>query len=116
MRIEKRHISFLIASVLCLPLLVFGVLLLIGVLLDLVFGDCTDAIAIPVLYGVWWVSEYPIRVSLALGAASLVVLAAWLESKKTRAVVTLLSLYSAAIVLCVGYLIWWHASGSVFDL
>jgi Ni/Fe-hydrogenase subunit HybB-like protein len=84
--------------------------------LNLVCGDCPDAIAWPVLWGVWWVAEFPAWVSLALGGLSLVVLVAWFQSKRTKRIVTLLSLYSVAVIACTVYLVWWHASGQVFDL
>lgn len=116
MRLDKKNTSFLIASLLFLPFLLLPTLLLIGAVQSLFFGDCTDIVAVPVLGSVWWVSGFPMQVSLSLGGASLVLLLAWFQSVKTRVVCTLLSLYSIALVLCVAYLVWWHASGSVFDL
>jgi len=112
----KTHSRFIVASVLSVPLVALLILFLVGALLAAITGDCPDIVAYPVLQSVWWVSEYGGLVFLFLAGVAGAIVAAWLQSPKTKVESAFLCLYSGVVALSFGYLLWYHAGERVFDL
>src|SRR2546425_6856411 len=78
----KRHLPIIIATVLCLPFCAFIAVYLVALALGP--AHIPDLIGIPLLSGLYWLSQSPGVVLLVLLLVSASVVSAWRQSVKTR--------------------------------
>ena len=112
----KRHLTFIIATVLCVPFCVLVALFLVALALKAV-GVATPAfVVIPLLHGFIWFSAWLELLLPVLGLVSISVVASWMQQTKTRLEIVLTGLYSAVLIFHLAYAIWCIATKQVFDL
>ena len=79
-------------------------------------GSCPAFIAVPLLGWFFWVTPWPVVTVPVLALASASVVAAWLQKSKTRFESVATGVYSVVMLLHIGYVVWSHATGLVWDL
>jgi len=113
----KRHLPFIIASVLCLPFCAFVAIYLVVLACTGATGFVPEALAIPFNYGfqgLWWLSMYPLVGLPVLASVSVAVVAVWFQRAKTRLEIVLTSVYSIVMALYLGYELWLSWSHAPF--
>jgi len=110
---DMRRGSFVIATILCTPFL--GVLIVYLAALSL--GDrCPHFITLPLLYAMVWLTGWLVVVAPILALVCASVLAGWLQKSKTRFELVATGIYSAVMLLHIGYVAWFHLTRQQWDL
>ena len=109
----KRDL-LLIASVFLFPLL----LVLIALVIALIFSRMgmlgySTSIGMPVLVTYYWIPSY-IGIAYILVAAVLLGIA-WRRGASSTLAKVILVVYTITLLLYIGYVVWWHATGQKFD-
>lgn len=112
----KKHLRFIIASVLSLPCILILVIVLIALILKALSRECPDMILVPFLYECMWATTWPLTLLLFLAIVLISVLLAWFQKTKTQFEIVATSLYTAVVLLHVGYVLWCVGTGQKFDL
>src|SRR5438552_2435948 len=110
----KRHLPIIVATVLCLPFCAFIAVYLFA--LALRPAHIPDLIGIPLLTGLYWLSQWPGVALLVLLLVSASVVSAWRQSVKTQFEVVATGIYSGVIALHVAFAVWCLATRPPFDL
>jgi hypothetical protein len=108
----KRQRRFLIATTLSLPL-VLGVL---GDLIAILMGErCPEFLSMGMLFWLLWILTLPWG-ALSLIVVSTSVLVSWMQKGKSGFEKAGLAFYTVAVLVHVGIVIWWYATGQVWEL
>ena len=116
---RRVPVSFIIASVVCVPMVVTLVLYLVALLctpllgLTQVFDPVLEFICIPVFFAYYLLPS--IFGVFYLGAAQVSLFAAWDKIPFRSRLSIVLGCYNLVILLCGGYDIWWFATAQKFD-
>jgi hypothetical protein len=108
----KRHLPFIIVTVLCLPFCVFIAIYLLA----FISPSIPDVIGIPLLTGLYWLSRWPVIALLVLLPPTGSVVLVWFQSVKTRVEIIATGIYSVVIVLHICAALWCVVTRPVFDL
>jgi len=110
----KRHLPFLIATLLCFPFSAFAMLYLVAVLGG--FNDLPDSLQSVLYVGFIVLASWPVVTLPVLAVASVSVVAAWLQKTKAGFEVVLISIYSFIMVLHLTFTVWCLVTKPVFNL
>jgi hypothetical protein len=110
----KRHSRFIIATVLCLPFCAFIVIYLVALVLRP--AHIPDLIGIPLLTGLYWLSQWPLIALLVLFPPTVSVILAWCQSLKAGAEIIATGIYSVVIALHICAALWCVVTRPAFDL
>ena len=109
----KRDL-LLIASVFLLPLLLVLSLFVIALICaKLGLWGYSTSIGMPVLLAYYWIPSY-VGIAYLLVAAVLLVIA-WSRGASFTLAKVVLVAYTVTLLLYIGYVAWWHATGQKWD-
>jgi hypothetical protein len=114
----RRHLPFIIASLMCLPFLVYVLIFLLALTVKasaLAVG-WSEALGYILIVGFFWFSVCPAVTLAVLALVSTSVIAAWLQKTKTKMEIVFTGIYSVTMLLHIGYAIWCLVTKQVFDL
>ena len=112
----KRHLPFIIASLLCLPFVAFVFAYLTMLALGGLSLRCPDFIAKPVVYALFWLTAWPVVVLPGLAIVSASVVGAWFQKSKTDRECLGVAIYTVVMLLHIGFVVLWHVTGRVWEL
>jgi hypothetical protein len=112
----KRHLPFIIASLLCLPFVAAVLAYLAMLALGGLSLHCPDFIGKPVIYSFFWLTAWPVVVVPVLATVSASVVGAWLQKSKTGFECFGIAIYTVVMLLHIGFVILWHVTGRVWEL
>jgi hypothetical protein len=108
----KRHLPFIMASVLCLPFLLH----LLAYLIVCAIPGRPDFMDVFVLYGALFVGGFRILSLPVLLLVSISVFAAWFQKVKTVVEIAFISIYSIVMLVDIGFVVFCFVTNWTFDL